>query len=310
MLEAGLWGFAAASTLILGAIIGLAGNVPRRFVALAMAFGAGALISALAFDLTEEAFAAGGTLPVAAGLAAGALAFFAANQLLHRFGAARRGKRVRKADGNGLAIVLGALLDGIPESVVLGSTLIGGGGIGLSFLAAVAISNVPEALSASADLRREGHRPSWIIGLWMGVALVSGLAAAMGYALLGGMGGAAAIPLIQAFAAGAILVMLVDTMIPEAFADGGDLTAWPRSSASRPRSCSRRLASRPLQVPEVAFELEAERLLAPLVALVDEPGEELLALPLVVVGIAEAGQHRNLLRHHRAVLGPIPPCSE
>lgn len=223
MLEAGLWGFGAGSALVIGAFIGLLSKVPRQFVALAMAFGAGALISALAFDLTEEAFAAGGTLPVAAGLAAGALAFFAGNQLLHRRGGARRGKKMAKAADNGSAIVLGAMLDGIPESVVLGSTLIAGGGVGLPFLAAVAISNVPEALSAAADLRREGHRPPWIIGLWVAVAVVSGIASALGYELLGGMG-EAAIPLIQSFAAGAILTMLSDTMIPEAFADGRDLT--------------------------------------------------------------------------------------
>jgi ZIP family zinc transporter len=223
MLEAGLWGLGAASALVVGALIGLASRVPRQFVALAMAFGAGALISALAFDLTEDAFAHGGTLPVAGGLAAGALVFFTGDQLLHRRGGARRGKRMAKASDNGPAIVLGAMLDGIPESVVLGSTLIAGGSIGLPFLAAVAISNVPESLSAAADLRREGHRPPWIIGLWVAVAVVSGLASALGYALLGGMG-AGAIPLIQAFAAGAILTMLSDTMIPEAFADGGDLT--------------------------------------------------------------------------------------
>ncbi|MEP7040826.1 MAG: ZIP family zinc transporter [Chloroflexota bacterium] len=223
MLEAGLWGFAAASALIIGALIGLMSKVPRQFVALAMAFGAGALISALAFDLTEDAFAHGGTLPVAGGLAAGALVFFTGDQILHRRGGARRGKKMAKAANNGSSIVLGAMLDGIPESVVLGSTLLAGGGIALPFLAAVAISNVPEALSAAADLRREGHRPPWIIGLWVAVAVVSGIAAALGYALLGGMG-EGAIPLIQAFAAGAILTMLSDTMIPEAFADGGDLT--------------------------------------------------------------------------------------
>jgi ZIP family zinc transporter len=223
MLAAGLWGFGAASALIVGALIGLVGKVPRQFVALAMAFGAGALISALAFDLTEDAFVHGGTLPVAGGLAAGALVFFTGDQLLHRRGGARRGKKVAKAADNGAAIVLGAMLDGIPESVVLGSTLIAGGAIGLPFLAAVAISNVPEALSAAADLRREGHRPPWIIGLWVAVAVVSGIASALGYALLGGMG-ENGIPLIQAFAAGAILTMLSDTMIPEAFQDGGDLT--------------------------------------------------------------------------------------
>jgi ZIP family zinc transporter len=223
MLEAGLWGFAAASALVVGAFVGLASRVPRRLVALAMAFGAGALISALAFDLTADAFAEGGTLPVAGGLAAGALTFFAGDQVIHRRGGARRGKRIRHGATNGPAIVLGAMLDGIPESVVLGSTLIAGGAIGLPFLAAVAISNVPEALSAAADLRQEGHRPPWIIGLWVAVAVVSGVAAALGYGLLGGMG-EGAIPLIQAFAAGAILTMLVDTLIPEAFADGGDLS--------------------------------------------------------------------------------------
>jgi ZIP family zinc transporter len=138
MLEAGLWGLAGASALVIGALIGLAGRVPRKAVALAMAFGTGALISALAFDLTEEAFAAGGTLPVAAGLAAGALVFFTGDQLLHRRGAARRGARMGPAAGNGPAIVMGALLDGIPESVVLGSTLLAGAGVGFPFLAASA----------------------------------------------------------------------------------------------------------------------------------------------------------------------------
>jgi zinc transporter, ZIP family len=223
MLVAGLWGLGAASALVIGALIGLSAKVPRRLVALAMAFGTGALISALAFDLTEDAFAHGGTLPVAGGLAAGALVFFAGDQVIHRRGGARRGKRTAKAGDNGPAIVLGALLDGIPESVVLGTTLLGGGGVGVPFLAAVFLSNVPEALSAAADLRREGHKPAWIIGLWVGVALVSGLAAALGYWLLGDLG-ESAVPLIQAFAAGAILTMLADTMIPEAFSEGGDLT--------------------------------------------------------------------------------------
>jgi ZIP family zinc transporter len=220
MLAAGLWALAAASTLVVGVAIGLLANVPRRLVGLVMAFGVGALISALAFDLTEEAFRIGGTLPVAAGLGAGALTFYAGNRLIDQN---RRGAKVSKADGNGPAIVLGALLDGIPESIVLGSTLLAGAGISVPFLAAVAISNVPEALGSASDLRREGHRPGWIVGIWVAVALVSGLAAALGYGLLGEMGGSEWVPVIQSFAAGAILTMLVDTMIPEAFEDGGNL---------------------------------------------------------------------------------------
>jgi ZIP family zinc transporter len=223
MLEAALWGLAGASALVLGAVAALAIDVPRRWVGRLMAFGSGALVSALAFDLTEEAFTHGGTAPVAIGLAAGALVFFGGNQILNARGAARRGPAVTSADeGSGPAIVLGALLDGIPESVVLGSTLLAGTGVGLPFLAAVFISNVPESFSAGVDLRRGGFAPGWVIGLWVVVALVSGLAAALGYQLLGEMGASELVPFIQAFAAGAILTMLADTMIPEAFTDGGD----------------------------------------------------------------------------------------
>jgi ZIP family zinc transporter len=149
------------------------------------------------------------------------MTFYAGNQLLQRRGAARRGPGVAAVADNGMAIVLGALLDGIPESVVLGSTLLGGAGIGIPFFFAVAISNVPEALTAAVDLRK-GHGPRWILGLWVMVAVVSGLFAALGYGALGEMGQTDWVPLIQAFAAGAILTMLVDTMIPEAFTDGGD----------------------------------------------------------------------------------------
>jgi ZIP family zinc transporter len=223
MLEAGLWGLAAASTLIIGAWIGLNAGLPRRLVALIMAFGVGALISALAFDLTEDAFNAGGAVSVGIGLGLGAATFYVGDQLLHRRGGARRGSRMRQVASNGSAILLGALLDGIPESIVLGSTLLAGTGISIPFLFAVAISNVPEGLTAAGDLRREGHRPGWIIQVWALVAVASGVAAALGYQLLGEMGGTLWVPLIQAFAAGAILTMLVDTMIPEAFADGGDL---------------------------------------------------------------------------------------
>jgi len=222
MLEAGLWGLGGASALVLGAVAALTLKVNDRWVGLLMAFGSGALISALAFDLTEEAFSHGGTAPVAIGLAAGALVFFGGNEILKARGAARRGDAVASVDeGSGPAIVLGALLDGIPESVVLGSTLLAGTGVGIPFLAAVFISNVPEAFSAAVDLRRSGHQPAWIIRLWVIVALASGLAAALGYQLLGDMGASELVPFIQAFAAGAILTMLVDTMIPDAFRDGG-----------------------------------------------------------------------------------------
>jgi len=196
-------------------------DVSRSWVGLALAFGAGALISAVAFELTVEAFETGGARILAAGLAAGALTFFAGNRWLHRRGGARRGRKVRPAaEGKGLSIVLGAALDGIPESVVLGSMVLTGGAVSPAFLAAVVLSNVPEGFSAAADLRREGHPTGWILRLWGAVVLASALAAAAAYALLDAAG--PAIPFAQAFAAGGLITMLVDTMIPEAYHDSGD----------------------------------------------------------------------------------------
>ncbi len=217
MLEAAAWGFVAASALIFGAVIGIWAHVPRRIVALVMGFGAGALISSLAFDLTAEAFAQGGTGPTALGLAAGGLTFFIGDLLIERAGA--RNQSATPASG-GPAIVLGALLDGIPESIVLGASLIGGLGVSTSFLAAVFASNLPEGLAGARDLREDGHSPAWILALWIGVAVASAIAAGLGFAVLGDMAaGPAAV--IQAFAAGAILAMLADSMIPEAFEHGG-----------------------------------------------------------------------------------------
>jgi ZIP family zinc transporter len=221
MIEAFLWALLASSALIVGAVAGVAMNVPRAWVGLALAFGAGALISAVAFELAAEAFETGGATLLAAGLATGAFTFFIGNRWLHTRGAARRGARVRPAsESQGLSIALGASLDGIPESIVLGSMLLVGGAVAPAFLAAVVLSNVPEGFSAAADLRREGHSRGWILRLWTGVALASALAAAAAFTLLDKAG--PAIPFVQAFAAGALITMLVDTMIPEAYEDSGD----------------------------------------------------------------------------------------
>jgi zinc transporter, ZIP family len=216
MLEAAFWGLAAASSLVIGAAVGIWVPISRRIVALIMAFGAGALISALAFDLTEEAFAQGGTGPVALGLALGGLTFFVGDLLIQR---GLGGSSSRDANG-GPAIVLGALLDGLPESIVLGASLIGGLGVSVSFLAAVFASNFPEGLGAARDLREAGQSPRRILLLWVGVALASAVAAAIGFVALGDMPPEPA-ALIKAFAAGAILAVLADSLMPEAFRDGG-----------------------------------------------------------------------------------------
>jgi len=218
-LQAGLWGLLAASSLVAGAVAGVALKVPRRVVALVMGFGAGALISALAFDLTEEAFEHSGTVVTAAGLAAGALTYFIGDLVL------TRRRRPASSDAgqatSGPAIVLGALLDGLPESIVLGATLLGGGGISISLLAAIFLSNIPEGVAGGRDLSDEGHSRRFIIGLWAVVAVASGLAAALGNALLTGMD-PGLVAAVQAYAGGAILAMLAATMMPEAFQNGGE----------------------------------------------------------------------------------------
>jgi ZIP family zinc transporter len=217
VLEAALWGFVAGSALVVGAAIGIWAHISRRIVALVMGFGAGALVSAVSFDLTEEALSLGGAAPTALGLAAGGITFFIGDLLIERRQAAGGNGG---AGGNGLPIVLGALLDGLPESIVLGASLLAGGGVSVSFLAAVFVSNLPEGLAGARDLREAGRSLRWIMGLWLAVAAASAVAAAMGFALLGDMAPAQA-AVIQAFAAGAILAMLADSLFPEAFEYGG-----------------------------------------------------------------------------------------
>ncbi|HJW75695.1 MAG TPA: ZIP family metal transporter [Thermoleophilia bacterium] len=216
-LGAFLWGLVGGGALVVGAAAGLAFRVPQRVIGLVMAFGAGVLISALSFELTADAYDLGGADAVAVGLALGALAFFAGDWFIDdRGGRHRKRSGGQQAEGQAPAIVLGAILDGIPESVAMGISLLAGGGASAAFVAAVFVSNVPEAMSASTGLRKAGARPRSILTLWVVVALVSGISSAFGFAALGGapdhVQGA-----IEAFAGGAILVMLADTMMPEAF---------------------------------------------------------------------------------------------
>jgi zinc transporter, ZIP family len=220
--QAGLWGLLAGGALVVGAGIAWFLRVPRTVVASVMAFGAGVLISALAFDLVDEAASTGGLGATVAGFLGGALVYVAANVGLARHGARHRKRsgdqQPSEADqqGSGAAIAIGALLDGIPESVVLGLSLLGGNGVGVAVLAAIFISNLPEGLSSAAGMKRAGRGAGYVFGVWGGIAVASGLAGLLGCLLLQGAS-PVLIAVITAVAAGAILAMLADTMIPEAF---------------------------------------------------------------------------------------------
>jgi ZIP family zinc transporter len=222
--EAFAWGAFAGAALIVGAVAGVWLPFSPRLVGIVMAVGAGALISAVAFDLVEEAVdTANGERGVALGLAAGALTFFVGDWWIDRMGGAdRKSMDGPQEEGSGLAIVLGAVLDGIPESIVLGLTLLGGGGVSIAFVGAVFISNLPEGLAASTGLKASGWSAGRIVGLWTGITLVSALAALAGYGLFDTASGAT-VAFVLAFAGGAVLTMLADTMMPEAFDKAGPL---------------------------------------------------------------------------------------
>ncbi|HEV7722185.1 MAG TPA: hypothetical protein VGO60_12920 [Iamia sp.] len=221
MIEAGFWGFVGGFALLIGAALGLWLPISTRVIGMIMAFGSGVLVSALAFDLTDEAFRRGGTASVALGLAGGAVAFFVGDVIVSRRGGGdRKRSGGQQEEGSGSAIVVGALLDGVPESVAIGVTLLDGGGVGVAVVAAVFLSNVPESLSAATGLRKAGRSTGWIMTLWLGVAALTAVSAAAGYGLLGDAS-PTLIGVIQAFAAGAILAMLASTMLPEAFEDTG-----------------------------------------------------------------------------------------
>lgn len=222
MIAAFGWGALAASSLILGGLIATRWAISNRLLGLVMAFGAGVLISAVAYDIVLDAYESGAAgTSVGAGLAAGALCFYAGDTWLDRRGAAdRKRSRGASADGSAVAIVLGIVLDGIPESIVIGVGLLEGEGVGLAMLAAVFLSNLPEAVAATVGLRSDGATNRHVLALWVLVTVVSGLASFAGYAAFDGAS-LEALAFVSAFAGGAVLTMLADTMMPEAFEHGG-----------------------------------------------------------------------------------------
>src|SRR3954468_21691775 len=188
--QALFWGTVAGGALVLGSGLAWKWRIPSKLVSSIMAFGAGVLISALAFELVDEAVQGGGLVPTAAGFLAGALVYVGANALLAGAGAKHRKRSSdqqpseKDSPGSGTAIAVGALLDGIPESVVLGLGLVTAGSVSPAMLAAVFISNVPEGLSSTAGMKKAGRSAGYVFGVWGGIALLCGLASLIGYTAL------------------------------------------------------------------------------------------------------------------------------
>ena len=214
MLEALGWGAVAASSLLIGALFGLVRPWPSRAIGWVLGFGAGALISAVSFELAEDGVRIGGGGAVGIGLAAGALTYYVCDTEIER----------RSGGSNaGAGLALGAFLDGIPEQLVLGLGIALGDGVSAGLLAAIFVSNLPEAIGSATAMHGAGRSRREVLILWAGVALICTLASGIGFAiadtasdtLKGGING---------FAAGALVVMLVDSMIPEATRQAGRTT--------------------------------------------------------------------------------------
>lgn len=220
--EAAGWGLLAGAALVLGAAVGYALRVPRDVIAGVMAFGAGVLLSAVSFELFAEAHERGGIGPVVLGALCGAVLFAGGDALLARRGARHRKRSQHQQpseeshEGSGGAIALGALLDGIPESAVIGISLLAGAGVSTATVVAVFLSNVPEGLSSASGMRRAGRSARYIFGLWGSIAAAGAASAAIGFGI-GDSLSPTALAAVMALAGGAILTMIADTMIPEAF---------------------------------------------------------------------------------------------
>ncbi len=214
MLTALAVGLAASSALVIGAVIGAFWSPPKRLVASVMAFGAGALIVALAFDLFEKAFEEGGPWLAGGGLMAGAIVFVVADRLVERYGGS-----------SGFALLAGVTLDGVPENLALGVSLIGSSLTGvLSLLAAIFASNLPEALGGTVSMRDRGRSKKFSVGAWTAAGVLLAAAVVIGNALLTGVP-EEVLAVVEAFAGGAVLASTADTIMPQAYREGGAYVA-------------------------------------------------------------------------------------
>jgi ZIP family zinc transporter len=217
-----LWGGIAAGSLCIGQAFARRMEGAHRALGLVMGFGAGALLSAVAYELIPES-----NLKDSRGIGLafllGAIVYFVADQIVDGSGGATRSDidaaATKQSGGSGAAMFLGALLDGIPESTILGITLDLGGTINVAFLTAVFVSNVPEGIAGTINLRAAGYTDRRILGMWVGLTIVSAVAAGLGFvaaqsAHVTGL-------YSEAFAAGAVLTMLSNSMLPEGFEHGG-----------------------------------------------------------------------------------------
>jgi ZIP family zinc transporter len=229
VLIAVLFGLAASSALVIGAAVGVRWSPPKQLTGVLLAFASGALISALAFELFEEAFHLGGTIRSGLGLLAGAGTFVAVDTALDRYMTGKAGPEEREVvsagtrGGVGLALLAAVTLDGVPENLALGTSL--ATGVSLSLLVAIFFSNLPESLVGAVSMRETGQSGRTVMLTWIVCAVVLAAAVVLGRGVAGVLS-EQMLAVALAFAGGAVLASLADTLMPEAFEHGRPLNAF------------------------------------------------------------------------------------
>lgn len=229
MTTAILFGLAASSALVIGAVLGSYWTPPDTVTGVLLAFASGALISALAFELFEEAFELGGATRSGLALLAGAATFVTADSLLDRYVTGKPGPEQREVtasaarSGVGWALLAAVTLDGVPENLALGVSL--AEHASLALLAAIFFSNLPESLVGAVAMRKEGRDVKTVVGTWCVCALLLAVAVVAGRALAEPLSDEV-LAVALGFAGGAVLASLADTLMPEAFEKGRPLNAF------------------------------------------------------------------------------------
>lgn len=225
-LAAGLWGVLSSSGLVVGALVATFGGLSHRTIALVTAFGSGVLIALLSLELLAGAVEQGGLGPAVLGVLGGAALFCGVNWWLSQRGAHDRkrcGECVQQPSeedmpGSGWAIAAGAVIDGLPEALVLGLSVAAGQSPGVALVAGFFLGNVPEGLASTSGLQQAKRPARYVFFLWAGVVVAAGATAVVGQALAGALSGGG-VAAVTAVSTGGLLAMLVETMIPEAFAE-------------------------------------------------------------------------------------------
>lgn len=229
MWNAVMWGAISGSAVLIGALLALFLPIPKKAIGFVMAFGTGVLIGAAAYELLDDSANDGGLIPTIIGFTAGAFVFTLFDWFISRQGGAGRkrsvrgGKDVNSHANSGMAIFAGTVLDAIPESIMIGASLISGQGVSLLLVIAIFISNIPEGLSSTAGLIQDGYTKRKVTLLWLSVLLISTVASGAGYAFMDHASGSTT-ALIASFAGGGIMAMVSSSMMPEAYEEGGPLT--------------------------------------------------------------------------------------